>query len=255
MHGNKKENIFLALDGKNQYIAHSYIWAYENHHSCYEKPRDIFICLDIPQANEYQPDATRELLFKSALERAYTLKNELWKGQNTRIYGGGTVEQKDILAFLIKQGFVNDDAVFIMKAKVDDEYFETINNNYEIKKCKFTSVMEIEAFIERHNNIFPIMIDKNKLEFFKEHNNLVLFSVFYEGRIVGECMAFEKDKSGYIEIFYVLPEFRGTGIADTLIKQVFSYLFECGYREAGLNVWERNKRAIRFYSKNGFDDL
>ncbi len=52
MHGNKKENIFLALDGNNQYIAHSYIWPYENHHTCYEKPRNIFICLDVPLENE-----------------------------------------------------------------------------------------------------------------------------------------------------------------------------------------------------------
>lgn len=26
----------------------------------------------------------------------------------------------------------------------------------------------------------------------------------------------------------------------------------CGYRKAVLTVWERNKRSIRFYEKNGF---
>lgn len=252
MQGNDKENIFLALESNSRYLAHSYVWAYENYHTCYAKPRNIFICIEVPETDDFDTKKVRELLFKSALERAHILKEELWKGQKTRIYGGANTNRKDILDFLTKQGFVSDDSVFVMEAFINDGCKGEIPCQYTIKKSLLDSDEDQEAFFKRHNSIFPNEIDKSKLEHFKCQNNWAVFSMYNDGKIAGECMVFEKDKAGYIEAFYTLPEFRGIGASEVLIKHVLGYLFERGYKKADLTVWERNKRAIRFYEKNGF---
>lgn len=252
MQGNEKENIFLALESNNEYLAHSYVWPYENYHTCHAKPRNILIVVEVPQTNDFDIKKVRELLFKSALERAYVLKEKLWKGQNTRIYSGATVERKDILDFLASQGFVSDDSVFVMEALINSSFIREIPLQYTIKKNPLNTDEDQEHFCKRHNSIFPTGIDKSKLNHFKSLNNWAFFSMYMDEKIVGESMVFEKDKAGNIESFYILPEFRRTGAADVLMKYIFGYLFECGYRKAELTVWERNKRAIRFYEKNGF---
>lgn len=252
MHGNEKENIFLALGSNNEYLAHSYVWTYENYHTCYAKPRNILIGIDVPETNAFDIKKVRELLFKSALERAYVLKEKLWKGQNTRIYSGASVERKDMLDFLTSHGFVSDDSVFVMEALINSSCIGEVPLQYTIKKNLLNTDEDQETFYIRHNSIFPTGIDKSKLNHFKALNNWAFFTMYMDERIVGESMVFEKDKAGNIEYFYILPEFHGTGAADVLMKYIFAYLFECGYRRVELTVWERNKRAIRFYEKSGF---
>jgi len=252
MHGNKKENIFLALGSNNEYIAHSYVWAYENYHTCYAKPRNIFLSLEVPQIIENEKESVRELLFKSALERAYLLKDELWKGLSVRIYGGAMADQKDKLDFLISKGFVNNDAVLVMKAEIISNHKEKAPSRCTVKRNLLQSDEEQKAFINRHNGIFTSELDNSKLDYFIQQKNWAVFSMYKNGKIIGECMVFEKESTGYIEMFYILPEMRGTGAAGVLMNNAFNFLSECGYMQVSLNVWQRNARSIKFYEKCGF---
>ena len=55
--------------------------------------------------------------------------------------------------------------------------------------------------------------------------------------------------------FYVDAPWHGRGIADVLMKAVIAEAAERGARTIWLGVWERNVRAIRFYSRHGFHDI
>jgi GNAT superfamily N-acetyltransferase len=54
--------------------------------------------------------------------------------------------------------------------------------------------------------------------------------------------------------FYVLPDFHGTGIAQALMNACADEARGRGGRTLWLGVWDQNPRAIRFYTKWGFED-
>lgn len=55
-----------------------------------------------------------------------------------------------------------------------------------------------------------------------------------------------------IEKIYVLPQFYGKGFGQALMDKAIETAEELGYNKLHLGVWQENKRAIRFYEKNGF---
>ncbi len=55
--------------------------------------------------------------------------------------------------------------------------------------------------------------------------------------------------------FYVLHDFHGTGIAQALMDACAADARQRGGRTLWLGVWDQNPRAIRFYTKWGFEDV
>jgi diamine N-acetyltransferase len=55
--------------------------------------------------------------------------------------------------------------------------------------------------------------------------------------------------------FYVLPDFHGTGVAQALVDACAHEARQRGGRTLWLGVWDQNPRAIRFYTKWGFEDV
>jgi len=55
-----------------------------------------------------------------------------------------------------------------------------------------------------------------------------------------------------IERIYVLKEFVGRGVGQTLFEKALSIAKSRKTEYLWLGVWEKNPRAIRFYKKNGF---
>jgi ribosomal protein S18 acetylase RimI-like enzyme len=56
-----------------------------------------------------------------------------------------------------------------------------------------------------------------------------------------------------IERIYVLKSFHGKKVGQLLYEKAMSVAAELGVNYVWLGVWEKNARAIRFYSKNGFE--
>lgn len=55
--------------------------------------------------------------------------------------------------------------------------------------------------------------------------------------------------------FYVVTDFHGTGVAQALMDACAVDARERGGRTLWLGVWDQNPRAIRFYTKWGFEDV
>lgn len=60
---------------------------------------------------------------------------------------------------------------------------------------------------------------------------------------------------GYINMFYVSPAWRGTGVAAAMEDYACAYLEAQGFQSAYLSVAAQNHRALRFYEKQGWTDL
>jgi GNAT superfamily N-acetyltransferase len=55
--------------------------------------------------------------------------------------------------------------------------------------------------------------------------------------------------------FYVVHDFHGTGIAQALMDACADEAVRRGGRTLWLGVWDQNPRAIRFYTKWGYEDV
>jgi ribosomal protein S18 acetylase RimI-like enzyme len=79
--------------------------------------------------------------------------------------------------------------------------------------------------------------------------------VWKSGEIVGQVeMWLDHDDSfaGYVNLYYMAPEHRGTGIADELDRYAEKFFRKLGVRKARLRVTSSNTRAIRYYRKHGW---
>jgi ribosomal protein S18 acetylase RimI-like enzyme len=60
---------------------------------------------------------------------------------------------------------------------------------------------------------------------------------------------------GYVNLFYLIPEFRGQGLGQQLDQHSANFFKQLGCQSARLSVSPTNLVAIRFYLKQGWIDL
>ncbi|MDA3616755.1 GNAT family N-acetyltransferase [Polluticaenibacter yanchengensis] len=92
-----------------------------------------------------------------------------------------------------------------------------------------------------------------------DHNSRFFFAVI-DGNIVGylkvnfgPAQTELQDSNGLeIERIYITKEYQGKKVAPVLFEKALSVAREAALKYVWLGVWEENKRAIKFYEKNGF---
>jgi ribosomal protein S18 acetylase RimI-like enzyme len=76
------------------------------------------------------------------------------------------------------------------------------------------------------------------------------------GRAVAAAGALQKlfhgDRTGYLHMMAVLPEFRRRGLGTALLRRCLIYFREQGWRDAALDTEVSRPEAIAFYLANGF---
>ena len=78
------------------------------------------------------------------------------------------------------------------------------------------------------------------------------------GTLIGqlEMNRFKADPSlGYVNLYYLVPTYRNRGWGRYLDEYATGFLHSLGFPAARLSVSPSNKQAIRFYSKNGWQNL
>ena len=73
-----------------------------------------------------------------------------------------------------------------------------------------------------------------------------------ESAILGTIAAAVSGNKGHLRGMAVLPELRGTGVAEQLLSAIESWLREQGYIRVTLNTTLPLRAAMRFYEKNGY---
>ena len=82
--------------------------------------------------------------------------------------------------------------------------------------------------------------------------------VWQGDRIIGqmELDALRTDPTiGYINLYYLIPKVRGTGVSKSLDDYAVRFLKSKGHTKARLSVSPSNPRAIRYYQRMGWVDL
>jgi len=73
------------------------------------------------------------------------------------------------------------------------------------------------------------------------------------GQIELQIMRYKKKEIGYVNLFYLIPEYRGKGYGTALMEYAENYFRKNKMKKYQLRVSNTNKGAISFYEKTGFD--
>jgi len=91
-----------------------------------------------------------------------------------------------------------------------------------------------------------------------EKNPHYAVHVWVRDQIVGqvELGVLKGDPSiGYVNLYYLIPEMRGTGLSTQLDHYAVKVLSDLGFRKMRLSVSPSNLRAVKFYEKMGWRDV
>jgi ribosomal protein S18 acetylase RimI-like enzyme len=83
-------------------------------------------------------------------------------------------------------------------------------------------------------------------------------NAWLDGSIVGQVVLGSSEtqpNAGHVNLYYLVPRWRGRGLAQQLDAYAVSVLREQGYRVATLNVSPTNGPALRFYHRGGWHDV
>lgn len=78
--------------------------------------------------------------------------------------------------------------------------------------------------------------------------------VVYSGELPVGCGAIKKFDLNTVEVkrMYIMPEFRGKGMASQLLQHLERWAVELGYTYSVLETGKRQPEAIALYTKNGY---
>ncbi|MGF1770299.1 GNAT family N-acetyltransferase [Enterovibrio makurazakiensis] len=92
----------------------------------------------------------------------------------------------------------------------------------------------------------------------KEESPFGFLHIWYEGIVVGQLefmsniKTSDNQKAGYVNLFYLTPEYRGIGLGQIIHDYVINELIKAKCIGAMLRYIPGNARAENFYLKNGW---
>ncbi|MFN7312330.1 MAG: GNAT family N-acetyltransferase [Bacteroidota bacterium] len=111
---------------------------------------------------------------------------------------------------------------------------------------------DIQAYIQK---AYQLDLIKQQLE----SSNYVFFLAYFNNEVAGYAKLIPNStyngligNSIELEKIYVYAKFQGIGVAQELLNSCVDWSVQQHYNTLFLGVWQENKRAIRFYEKEGF---
>ncbi len=109
----------------------------------------------------------------------------------------------------------------------------------------------------RHLDAYLAKIDGDEHAFYAQYNKIAALQnvvVAMDGETPIGCGAFKPfdEKAVEVKRMYVLPEWRGKGVAPKILAELESWACELGYDRCVLETGLRMPDAVAFYTKNGY---
>ena len=130
--------------------------------------------------------------------------------------------------------------------------------NIVVDKIKNKDIKEAERFC---SGIFN-ELGWNKNFFYGFENLKDFFSgereIFFlakDKEKIAACAGLKElsEKEGLLKRFYVAKDFRGSGLAEKMIEKIKNFASRKNYKIIVLDVFLSNKRAQKFFEKQGFE--
>lgn len=102
-----------------------------------------------------------------------------------------------------------------------------------------------------------VIRDGDEHPFYAQYNKLdnirYVLVAYINGKAAG-CGAIKEFSTGIMEVkrMFTLPEYRGKGVASTLLSKLEKWADELGYDKCILETGKKQPEAIALYQKNGY---
>jgi GNAT superfamily N-acetyltransferase len=253
-------NVFLALDAEGQVRGFAPLFpAPVTEESAPTDPHHIWmILLADPEAGD--GPQIRKLLLEQVLQRASSLAAGFPSFRRTRLASDMIVSQRADIAFLEQNGFEHYDGMYVMqRSSADPVPEESLPVGLALRHWKLESEAEQQQYLRAFNTAFPgnpktLEALKFLLDSPMWSSGTAMAAFDVQGELVASILVYpgESRSYGITDDVFVLPAWRGRGIAKALIARGLHYLHEHGFAQVTLEVKQQNLPAVSVYRAMGY---
>ncbi|GEC93055.1 GNAT family N-acetyltransferase [Brevibacillus brevis] len=251
----KPDNMYVAYEGR-QAIGYGHLiprFAHANDPS--HVPNTIYLDMNASLEAE-QPERVLDALYEALRARVGEMLVEaLPRKTELCIQHYATVHP--ILDYAAGQGFERVESYRLLQRDLNMEIPDRlVRGDLKIREWKLETLADKEKFLAVNKLAFPEeSATLEQLEGIISIPHFTTFAAFTPAdEVVGVIMVRAEDATaGFIENVFVLPEFRGHGLAEALVAHGLFHLLKQGFQSVLLHVAASNVPACNLYQKAGFE--
>lgn len=204
-------------------------------------------------------DTIREALLARVLERGRVLAERFPAPRRVRLACDYIVNQKADIDFLLGQGFARYESVYVMARDLTAPLLDApLPPGVTVRRWKMETEAEQDQYLAAFNRCFPgNPKDRAGLQFFMQSPmwrvGTAISAFDGDGALVASVLSYwdPDDQIGVTDDVFVLPAWRGRGLARYLVNAGLAYQREHGLARAALEVRASNPPALRVYQATG----
>jgi len=201
----------------------------------------------------------RAALLERVVARARTLADGFPPGHAVRLASDLMASQRPEIDFLLGQGFELYETVHIMRCDLTEPLLDSPQpTGVTIRRWRMETESEQDAYLAAYNRCLPANAkDRAALQFFMQSSGwakgTAIAAFDAAGNLVASILASPHEEGGFgmTDDVFVLPEWRGRGLAKYLVNAGLAYLREIGLSQAILEVLANNAPAVHVYQATG----
>jgi GNAT superfamily N-acetyltransferase len=229
-----------------------------------EAPNHIWTAITVDPDLEDR-HSVREALFAELYNRACEIGKTLGD-RKTRLASDLCESLREEIEYLLSKGFEHYQSVFLMWRDCKQPIPNLpLPSGVHIRRSRVETLREQQQYVEAHDLVFntsPMTL--GGLQCFlqsEEWSSGTIVSAFSsDGQLIGGVTAFANEsenrrtgrRAGLTEDVFVVPEWRGKGVARRLVAEALLFLQESGIEEAHLEVRATNETALKLYLGLGY---
>ncbi|HEX3021418.1 MAG TPA: GNAT family N-acetyltransferase [Lachnospiraceae bacterium] len=255
----KAENIFCAVNGKKEILGCADLEAHISWtpiDSNSQDPEYIYrLCINIRIAPDHiDNQRLRSDLMDALLDRARQIRKE-YPDKRIRVIKYISTDSNEEMDFFMSKGFAAYRTSLVMKRDLmEDIQPYTGNKDFRIVNWKMETQEELASYVEadiRCNNGAAWNMDTvGWMRYSPEWNT---FAAFAGDEFLGGVMTYMiNEERSATENIFVIPEWRGMGVAKAFITEALLHLKSMGKTMATLCVDGDNIPAMNLYRSLGY---
>lgn len=253
------QNVFSAWDNEGNFVGFAPLFpAPATNAEATSEPHHIWTIVVADPARA-DGGTIREMLLARVLERAQALLERFPLPWRIRLASDLIVSQKADIDFLLNQGFAHYESMYVMDRDLTAPLLSPpLLQSVTVRQWKMEKEAEQDAYLAAFNRCFPgNPKDRAALQFFMQspmwHVGTAISAFDGDGNLVASVLSYwdPDDKTGITDDVFVLPEWRGRGLARYLVNAGLAYQRDHGLECARLEVLASNPPAVAVYKATG----
>ena len=253
------QNVFSAWDEADNFVGFApVVPAPATDAEAASEPHHIWTIV-VADPTHADGDAIRETLLARVQERTQTLLERFPVTRRVRLASDLIVNQKAAIDFLLNNGFAHYESMFVMVRDLTAPLLNIpLPPGVAIRRWKMETEVEQDQYLAAFNRCFPgNPKDRAGLQFFMQSPmwrvGTAISAFDADGALVASVLSYwdPDDRIGITDDVFVLPEWRGCGLAKYLVNAGLAYQCEHDLEYARLEVLASNPHALHVYKATG----